>query len=165
MNRFLILFLIVPCLAFSSLHKFYVSVTQVDHVPDKKAVQIITRIFIDDFETLIRERYDKTVTLVEANESEKIEGYMQHYLKDKFMVKINGKAVRVNFIGKEYDRDVVKCYLEIENVDHINSMEISNKVLFDLFPDQQNIIKTKINTKHKSFILEASDDKALLKFN
>lgn len=48
----------IPLLAFSSLHKYYVSVTKVEHIKEKQTVQITSRIFIDDFEKLLRARYE-----------------------------------------------------------------------------------------------------------
>ena len=69
------------------------------------------------------------------------------------------------FIGKEYDIDIIQCYIEIQNVKQVNSIEITNEVLFDLFEDQQNMIKTKINSKQKSFLLNQNNKIAVLNFN
>ena len=46
-----------------SIHKFYVSVTQVDYVPSKKRVEITSRIFIDDLEKALTKKYNKKVNL------------------------------------------------------------------------------------------------------
>ncbi|MEC3905486.1 DUF6702 family protein [Tamlana sp. 2201CG12-4] len=161
----ILLLLIVPLLAFTSIHKYYISVTQVDYIKEKKSVQITSRIFIDDFERLLRERYDESITLAGDDEPANVDTYIERYLQQKLKIKINGKDAKLVFIGKVYDADIMKCYLEIENVDNIKSFEISNKVLFDVFEDQQNIIKTKINSKQKSVILFLQKDTALLKFN
>ena len=74
---------------------------------------------------------------------------MQSYLQDKIKLRINKKAVTFNFIGKEYEGDIVRCYLEVEHVKSIESFSITNSVLFDLQKDQQNIVKTNINSKNK----------------
>ncbi|AXP79889.1 hypothetical protein CJ739_793 [Mariniflexile rhizosphaerae] len=164
MKRLLIL-VIVPLLSFVAIHKYYISVTQIDYLQNKQSVQITTRIFIDDLEKLLRERYDETITLASVNESNTTDLYIERYLNEKIKIKINNKEANLSFIGKEYDVDIVKCYLEIEGVKKIESFEISNEVLFDLFSDQQNIIKTKINSQQKSVILFRQNPSALLKFN
>lgn len=146
------------------MHKYYISVTQVDYVKAKKAVQITSRIFIDDLEDLLIERYDENITLAENNELVVVDEYIERYLKNKIKLKINNLDANFNFIGKEYDGDIVRCYLEIKNVASIESIEIKNQVLFDLYEDQQNMIKFKINSKHKSFMLSSQKDKALLAF-
>ena len=155
----------LPLFAFTGLHKYYVSVTQIDYIEEKKSIQITSRIFIDDFERLLRERYDKDITLADKNELVTINGYIERYLKDKLKIKINNETANVVFIGKEYDADIVRCYLEIEQVENIQSLEINNQILFDIFDEQQNIVKTKINSKQKSFILIPQKVKALLKFD
>ncbi|WP_452221702.1 DUF6702 family protein [Lacinutrix salivirga] len=159
-----IVLLLFTALSFTTAHKYYVSITQIEYVKDKKTVQIITRIFIDDLENLLRSRYDKTITLQEKEDETVINTYLSKYLKSKIEIDINNQPVVLNFIGKEYDNDLVYCYLEIPNVENIKSFSITNKVLFDVFPEQKNVIRTNINSKNKSFILILENDKGLLNF-
>ncbi|MFG6686361.1 DUF6702 family protein [Mariniflexile sp. HNIBRBA6329] len=161
----LLILLVIPLFAFTAIHKYYISVTQIDYLQNKQSVQITTRIFIDDLEKLLRERYDESITLAGNDELPAADLYIERYLNEKIKIKINNKETAFSFIGKEYDVDLVKCYLEIEGVKKIESFEISNEVLFDLFSDQQNIIKTKINSKQKSIILIPQNRSVLLKFN
>ena len=166
MNTFKILVLAIafPLLSFTSMHKYYVSVTEVEYVKEQKSVQIITRIFIDDFEKLLRERYDKDITLAIENEKTTVDYYTEKYLKDKFKININEQEVEFKFLGKEYEEDIMVNYLEIENVEDISSIHVVNRILFDVFPDQQNIVRFKINTKNKSFLLTKENDKGVLIF-
>ncbi|WP_142785414.1 DUF6702 family protein [Changchengzhania lutea] len=163
--KFLFILIILPLFAFNTAHKYYISVSQINHIPEKKSIQITSRIFIDDFENLLRERYDDAIVLDDKNELTSTNDYIERYLKEKIVVKINGETVHLKYIGKEYDVDIVRCYLEVENVETIKSFEVSNELLFDLFEEQQNIVKTKINGKQKSFLLTQQNHKALLKFN
>jgi len=67
-QRFLLIFLLVPLFAFTTAHKFYVSVTNIEHSKADKALQITTRIFIDDFQRVLEERYElKEELTVEKN--------------------------------------------------------------------------------------------------
>lgn len=157
--------LIIPLFAFTAMHKYYVSVTQINYVKEEASVQIISRIFIDDFENLLRKRYDENITLASKNELKIVDTYIEQYLNNKLKIKINNKATKLNFIGKEYDGDIMRCYLEIEGVKAIDSFQITNRLLFDLFEEQQNIVKTKINAIQKSFLLILQKDHALLNFD
>ncbi|MEP1489758.1 MAG: DUF6702 family protein [Algibacter sp.] len=163
--KFLLLSLVIPLFAFTAMHKYYISVTQIEYIEEKKSVQITSRIFIDDFESLLRERYDDSLTLAENTESETINIYIERYLKEKIKIRINESDVNFMFIGKEYDGDIMRCYLEVVDVETINSIEIKNQVLFDLYTEQQNLIKLKVNSKQKSYILSPQNDTALLSFN
>jgi hypothetical protein len=163
--KFLIIIFIIPLFAFTSMHKYYISVTQINYVKEKESVQITSRLFIDDFENALKTNYDENIILAEKDEAKIIDTYMQRYLQDKIKLRINNKAVTFNFIGKEYEGDIVRCYLEVEHVKSIESFLITNSVLFDLQKDQQNIVKTNINSKNKSVILTYNNPNALLKFN
>jgi len=157
--------LLIPLFAFTTVHKFYVSVTQVEYVKEKQSVQIITRIFIDDFEELLRKRYDENITLNVSKDESVIDTYIKKYLFAKIQIEINGDYKKLKFLGKEYEDDIMYCYLEIADVEFINSFRITNQLLFDVFEEQQNIVKTKINSKSKSFMLTPNNDSGVLNFN
>ena len=156
--------LLIPLLSFTILHKYYVSVSEIEFVKEQKSVQITSRIFIDDFETLLRQRYDKDITLAIENEKSTVNFYIEKYLKEKFKIKINGQEIAFKFLGKEYEDDIMISYLEIENIHEISLIQVTNRVLFDVFSDQQNIVRFKINSKNKSFLLTKENDKGMLKF-
>ena len=160
-----LLLIALPLFAFTGIHKYYISVTQIDYVQEKESVQITSRIFIDDFERLLRERYDESITLAEKDEPTTVDLYIERYLNEKIKIKINNEDANFVFLGKEYDADIIRCYVEIEDVKNIKTFEITNQVLFDIFEEQQNIVKTKINSKQKSFILIPQKANAVLKFN
>ena len=165
MSRFKIFLLLmaIPLVSFT-LHKYYVSLTVIDFVKEEKSVQIISRIFVDDFETVLRNRYDEGLTLMVDNEGEETDYYIGKYLQDKFKVIINSDAKEFNFIGKEYEDDIMLCYLEIQNIEEISSIQVENRLLFDQFADQKNIVRFKINSVNKSFLLVKENDKGVLNF-
>jgi CRISPR/Cas system-associated exonuclease Cas4 (RecB family) len=163
-SKIFLLAFVIPLLMATTLHKYYVSVTEIEYVKEKKSLQIVSRLFVDDLETVLRKRYDAHLVLTKSKESKDVNMYLQRYLKDKFQIKINGKQVDYAFIGKEYETDIVYFYLEIKNVSDIKSFEVVNTLLFDVFEDQQNIVKTNINSQNESFILIPQNDKGLLNF-
>ena len=162
-KRYCVLFLSVSLLAFSA-HKYYISFTKIDYSEKNKALQITMRVFIDDLQNALDDQFRINTELDTKKEIADSDDYISKYISDKFMVKVNGQEIGYNYLGKKYDSDAVKLYIEIENIDQIESIEIQNRVLMELFSDQQNIIKLNINKKKKSFILTDNDDKDLLKF-
>lgn len=155
---------VILTLSFASIHKYYVSITKIEYVKEQQSIQIITRIFIDDFERLLKERYNEKIVLSVNKEDAEIDNYIKKYLLSRLEINVNGKESVIKFIGREYDDDVVQCYLEIENVESIKSFSVKNTVLYDMFSDQKNIVRTHINGKHKSFILIPENDKGMLNF-
>lgn len=159
-----IFLLIIPILISSTAHKFYVSTTKVEFVKEKKVIQIITKIFTEDLEQVLQARYSPTVSLDSKKETEADVSLLKKYLFQKIKVKVNGATVSLNYIGKEYDIDIAKIYFEIENISELQYIEIENKVLIDMFSEQQNIIHLKISNSRRSLILDKANPKGVLNF-
>ncbi|ARV14499.1 DUF6702 family protein [Polaribacter sp. SA4-12] len=158
----LILF-IIPLLSFSA-HKYYLSLTQIEYRSEKKSVQITINVFMNDIEVALNKDYNIDLRLHTKKELKDNDVYFIKYLKEKLHFKIDDISKEFNYIGKEYDGDLVYFYLEIENIKEVNSIEIENKILTKHFPEQKNLIKSKVGKKHKSILLTAKNDKGLLKF-
>lgn len=155
-----------PLFMMIGVHKFYVSVTNVEYYDKGKALQITSRVFIDDFEKALEERYEVETLLGTPEEILNAEVYIEKYLNAKFLVKINGEAVRYQFLGKKYDNDIMICFLEIPEISigQVNSIEIQNELLMDIFEEQKNILHFKILEKKKSFVLIRENNKGMLNF-
>ncbi|WP_317236556.1 DUF6702 family protein [Allomuricauda sp. F6463D] len=151
-------------LSFTSLHKFYVSVTNIEYAAEDNAFQITSRVFIDDLDRLLLERYGVEAKLATPNESKLADMYIEKYFRSKFMVAFDGKQVPYTFLGKRYDTDVVICYMEISDVSlsEIKTMSVQNEVLTDLFDEQQNVVHVKWNGNKKSFVLIKENNKGML---
>jgi hypothetical protein len=163
----IIAFLVAPLFVSNSIkHEYYVSVTKIEYAKEQQSLQIITQIFINDFEKLLRQRYDETITLNGDDvEPETVEKYMNRYLSGKLKINVNGASVGFKFIGKEYKDDITYCYLEIENISEVKSLEVTNRTLFDIIPEQQNIVRLKLLDRNKSFLLLPDNDKCMLNFD
>ena len=158
------LLLVLPLFAFTGAHKFYISVTNVDYSEKDQAVQIITRVFIDDMNAVLKERYEFASSLGTDKESSVDKEYLERYLRTKFLVEINGETVKYDFIGHKYDSDMVICYLEVPNIpiETLKQIGITNEVLTDIYDDQQNVVHMKVNGKKKSHVLVKSRIKGML---
>ena len=155
--------LLLFILAFSS-HKYYLSLTQIEYNKDHKSLEVIINVFMDDVELAINNEYDVDMRLTTKEELKGVDEYFQKYLSNNLKFFINNKAVQYNFIGKEYEGDLVYFYLEIELKEDPLSLKVINTLLFDYFEQQQNVIKFKNGSKRQSKILSIDTNKALLNF-
>ncbi|WP_026450570.1 DUF6702 family protein [Aequorivita capsosiphonis] len=162
--RIFILLLFFPLVSATSAHKFYVSITKIEYVKEKNSIQIITKIFTDDMENALRKRYDPTISLNTKKETEVAVEDLKKYILQKIKIKVNGKPVQLNYIGKEYDTDMLVAYMEVTDVKELKTIEIENKVLMEVFPEQQNIIHLKTSTSRRSLILDKDEPSGILKF-
>jgi len=151
-------------LSFTAAHKFYISVTNVVYSEKDDALQITSRIFIDDLDRLLNERYGIKAKLATPNEAKVANEYIEKYFRTKFVVELNGEPVAYNFLGKSYDNDVVICYLEITNTNFegLKTLSVQNEILTDLFEEQQNVVHLKWKGQKRSFVLIKENNKGML---
>jgi len=161
----IVLFVIILGLSSFTTHKFYVSVTQIDYNPEQQSLELISRIFIDDLENLLQERYDAAIVLGLEEETPNVNEYLKKYLDQKLKIKVNDKKVPITFLGKEYEDDLIVFYLEVEKVVLLERIAISNEILMDVFEEQQNIVHVKKEKFRKSLILEKGKSEGLLNFS
>ncbi len=157
-NKFkigLLLFCFIICSSFV-LHKFYVSVTQIDYVPNKKRVEITSRIFIDDLEKALTKKYQKKPNITSSNELPEAEEWIKTYIKEKIKVSINKKPQVIEYLAKEVEGDVLIIYTKIAISKKINTFDIYNALLTEVYTDQQNIVHININGNKKSILLTNS---------
>lgn len=160
----LFLFLaVLPLFAFS-IHKYYLSNTQIEYKKDKQSLQIIINVFMDDIELAVNTDYNVDLQLDTKRELENNDQYFEKYLKDKLSFKVNDKSQDYNYLGKEYEGDLVFFYLEIEKVINPKTLEVQNTILTENFEDQKNVVQLKNGKKRTSEILTKKNDKALLNF-
>lgn len=162
-KKLLLFVLIVPLFAFTA-HKYYLSLTQINYNSKNKSVEVIINIFIDDLETALTKIHNKKFELDTKNEPEDSDKYFLEYLQKNVKFKVDGKSYNFDFIGKEYDGEVVFFYLEIKNVPTVTEIEINNTILLEHFPQQQNLVKSKVNKKHKSILLTKKEQIGILKY-
>jgi uncharacterized protein YuzE len=155
---------ILPLFAGSVNHKFYVSITKIEYVSESGSLQIITQIFIDDIEKTLENRYNTTVSLGTPKETTTDTALLKEYILQKLKIQINGKPVKLQYIGREYDTDMVKAYIEVEGIARLNTLEIENKILMDEYDEQQNIIHFKTKKTRRSLILDTDNPKGMLNF-
>lgn len=165
-NKYFILFLIVFSIAISSfeMHKFYVSVTQINFAQDKKTIQITSRIFIDDLNNTLEKKHKKKFYIGSTKESDEELHLLKNYINDNFSVKVNNKLKQTVYLEKEIEDDVIILYQVIRDIPKINSLEIKNTLLFDFLPEQQHIIHTQVLDKKQSALLTLENPAELLKY-
>lgn len=162
--RLLFFLLIFPLLSFSDYHKFYVSVTEIEHNEKNQTLQVISRIFTDDFENVLKARFDLSIRLGEKVETPGVNAHIEKYLTQRFSVELDGKPLKTKFLGKEYENDMILFYIEIPNVKEMKKIKIKNTLLLDMFEEQKNLIHVEYKGKTKSLILADGRETDVLNF-
>lgn len=158
-----VIFLLFFSLTAMSVHKFYVSIYQINYVPQKKMIQITSRIFIDDMNDALEKKYHKKTFVGTDRETADDVVLMKKYLAEKFVLKLNGSAKPMNFLSKEVEANVIVSYFSIKEVSKINSLSIENSALLEVNEEQQNIIQANISGEKESLLLTSDNFRGVLK--
>jgi len=157
-----VLLFIIPLLSFSA-HKYFLSLTQINYKNESKSIQIIINVFMDDIESAINKDFNINLQLTTKNELADNNTYFEKYLKQKLFFKVNDIQKDFNYIGKEYDGDLIFFYLEIENINSLETIYVTNDILTTHFPRQQNLVKLKVDKTQKSKFLTKHENSTIFK--
>lgn len=153
LQKSFVLSMVLPLMAFMGVHKFYLSVTEIEYIKEQKTLQVITRLFADDFEDVLQARYDKSVKLGKDVEAGEVDKFIERYFSDKLQIRLSDESLHLNFIGRRYEDDLIICYFEIEEVPNFKKLSITNDLLIELFPDQKNLVHFTKDKETESLML------------
>ena len=153
MNRiFVFSFVVWVLFVQAAIHPYYVSTLEIDYRPDRAALQITMRVFTDDWQLMLNTHYDKALRLDPDTDREQIMIHSIDYLQQHLELNLNGTDVTPSVLGREYQDDQLVLYLEVAGVAELQSLAVSNRILFAELEGQQNIVRIKTPTKRKSFL-------------
>lgn len=138
-------------LSAAALHKYHMALYQINYAPEKKMLQITSRIHIDDLNKALTKINKKNISVENQNNEEIL--LLKDYLSTRFLIKVNGELKTLTFLSKEIESDELVCYSSIKGITKINSLEIYNTILTEQFQDQQNRINLSVLGSKNSFIL------------
>jgi hypothetical protein len=149
--------LAIPVLGLISLsftkdvaHPFHVSVTEINHNEGDKTLEVSCKIFTDDFEKALAQRFKTRVDLGKDELHSAMDSLIKKYISAAILIRPSGRATSYNYIGYELDKEAAYCYFEVQNVSSVSSLDITNTILYDLFDDQMNIMHVSVKGERKS---------------
>jgi hypothetical protein len=123
------------------LHPIHLSVSEINYSEKDKALQITSRIFLDDLELSIQKQLNKpSLDLLEPGKDFTTEKLISDYVLQHLSVKLDGKIQKLNFLGFEREDPAIICYIEIENIKKFKTIEIKNDVIMETHNDQSNLV-------------------------
>lgn len=145
------------------VHKFHIALYQIELASEKKMLQITSRIHIEDLEKALEKKHKKKI-FIEAEKNSAEELLIKEYIINRFSIKVNEQTKPLNFLSKEIDGDELVCYWNIKNISKINSLEINNSVLTEVFSDQQNLVNVSVLGQKQSYLFTQSSTSKEFKY-
>ena len=125
----------------SSLHDFHFSKTVSDYNTTTQTLQTVSHLFTDDLESAIKLTYGVDLRLGEQDEYVKADSLIQEYMFDNFEIITTSKPLELEWIGYEFDYDIVYTYIESEVHDCDSTYSVRLNFFNEIFDDQENFIK------------------------
>jgi hypothetical protein len=141
-------------------HPFFVSVTEFNHNPRENILEISCKMFADDFENALKAQSRIALDISNPRDSVQLNKFASGYLVKHLQLKINNKAVALQFIGMEKENEAIWCYLQVNNVTGVTRLDISNSLLYDMYKDQISIMHASVKGNRKSTRLVYPDAQA-----
>lgn len=136
------------------LHPIHVSVTEIEFDHKDKALEIMMRVFIDDFELAMRNHLKRPeLDILNPGKGTSVDTLVAAYLHDHFKITLDGKVQTTRYLGHEREADAFIFYVEVRNVSAWKSITIRNDVIMSTYDDQSNIVHVFVNDKVKSLRL------------
>ncbi len=145
-------------------HPIFVSVTEIEHNPIEKTLEISCKIFVDDFEKTLRKKYNLKVDLLDAKLKGEMNRIANDYIQNHFSVSIGGKKVNLQFLGFEIQEEGVISFFEVKNIAKVEKIELVNNILYEYNAQQMGIIHIMVNGVRKSSRLDNPNEKVSFSF-
>lgn len=136
------------------LHKFYVSLTEIRYNGETARVEVSMRIFPDDLDRALSERFGVDTHLASSLEPAVADSLVGLYLLSHFALGSDGRELSFTYLGKEPEADAIWCFLESDPVNPAPvGLQIRNSILMKQFEDQVNIIQVYARDWNRGLLL------------
>lgn len=125
----------------------------------QKLLGFSLRVFADDTNKILSAYAGKMLQLCTEYEHLEAEYFVKRYLKDNIQIKLNHEPVKVKYVGKKLDRDVIVLYFQVADVDaqNVKSFTLKNTFYMETFSDQRNILNLTLHERRRSLMLDKGE--------
>ena len=135
-------------------HPLYISVTEINHNPKDKILEVSCKMFTNDLETALEKmaktRVDLSATKDKAASDKLIEAYIVRHLR----IRMDGKPAVLHFVGSEKENDGTWSYFQVNDVPAVRRIDVGNDLLYDSFNQQIGIMHVTVGGQRKSTRLD-----------
>lgn len=132
------------------VHKYYVSLTEVNIDSKKHTLDVSAKLFMDDLEAGLLKSFNKKVDLSTSVNNKEVQVLLMNYLDANFKINVGGKLQKLKFVGYEVESDAVWCYSEVSNFKGKGAVSIYNTLLYESFLEQANLMNVNWDGVSKS---------------
>jgi hypothetical protein len=153
-----------PFAAKAGHHPLFVSVTEIELNTKDKTLEISCKIFTDDFEKTLRQNYKTMVDLLKPKDKNAMNKLVSDYVQKHLLLTVDGKKTTLQFLGYEQNEEGILSYYQVNNIQSVKKIDITDNILYDYKKEQIGIIHVTVDGNRKSTKLNNPEDKASFEF-
>ena len=129
------------CSTFIVHHPMYVSMTNMDIDAKKGSIILSIRIFTDELETVLHNKYNVDGWIGTPGEHRDSRRLLNEYVNERFSILVNkGEKISLTTDSITVVDDTMWFYMKGTVRNNIRHVEIDNRILTDFFEKQENLI-------------------------
>lgn len=140
-------------------HDFHVSITEIHW--NEGELQVTVRSFTDDLDWALEEQFGTNPRLGTEQEHPKAMLWMERYLNQSLLLEGDGKVLKGEYLGMESEYGICFCFLRFSLEAKPSQLSVENRLLFELFDDQRNVIHYRIGLDEQAETLHRGEEKTL----
>ena len=157
---------VVFWLTTSIFHPIHISVTDINFDQERDALEIMTKVFLDDIEKEIRSiNKEQYLDITKPGQGRTTDDLLKPYLKERFKIKVNGKEVEYSYLGHELETEALYLYFEVVKIKKLKSITVENTILLKYFDDQVNMVHVKVDGKLRSMKMTEGEEVGTLAYD
>jgi hypothetical protein len=145
-------------------HPLYISVTEINHNPKDKILEVSCKIFTNDLEAVLQKVAGAKVDLSSAKEKPAADTMISAYVGRHLRLKVDGKPVQLHFVGSENENDGTWSYFQVNDVPAVRRIDAYNELLYDSFSQEINIMHVTVGGQRQSTRLDCPAASASFQF-
>jgi len=148
-----------------SAHPFFISLTEIRQNPSSKNLEVAQKIFWDDLEVSLSAYHKSSFDILNPKDEKNLNEKIGSYLTSHFEIWVDGKKVKLSYLGFEVEEDAIWAYYESGPMAISQQVEVRNSILLKETESQQNIIHMYFpgSSAPRSLLLGNGEEKGLLK--
>jgi hypothetical protein len=147
-----------------NFHPLYISVTEINHNPKDKILEVSCKMFTNDLEAALEKMSGTHVDLSAAKDKAVSDKLIGGYVEKHLRLKIDGRAAVLHFVGSEKENDGTWSYFQVDGVPAVKRIDVANDLLYDSFNQQIGIMHVTVGGQRKSTRLDYPDANASFEF-
>ncbi len=151
MNILLVFLSLFTC---NAMHPVHLSVTNVEYFNKGKYFEISVRLFLNDLEKNLDANNNIILNIGKNNEDKNANIYITNYVANNLIFTLNGEKIplnKYNLTKKKIEDLTIWLTFKIRYKPIFNNVKITNTLMFDLYPDQKNMLIFTINNNQMAF--------------